>query len=95
MLEFDNLYLSQYKIDISEDSQNVTLFAPINSKERYFADFGWVSSDTNIELPGSGTIWQSDSGVLSPSSPIVLSWKNKQNIQFFINIKFQLRRKRS
>ena len=85
--KFDNLYLSQYKIDISEDSQNVTLFAPINSKERYFADFGWVSSDTNIELPDSGTIWQSDSGVLSPSSPIVLSWKNKQNIQFFINIK--------
>ncbi len=84
--KFDNLYLKQYRNNIDKNSENVILLAPSNSKERYFSDFGWVSSDSNIELPNSKTIWQTKSTEITPDKPIILSWKNKQNIQFSIKI---------
>ncbi len=84
--KFDNLYLNKYKTDLEETSDKVTLFAPVNSKERYFADFGWVSSDSNLELPNMDTIWNSSDKELTPSKTIKLSWKNQQNIQFLIEI---------
>ncbi|MDA9231389.1 membrane protein insertase YidC, partial [Rickettsiales bacterium] len=84
--KFDNLYLNQYRDNIDEDSANVVLFAPANSKERYFSDFGWVSSESNVELPNSNTVWRSDSKEISPNSPVTLSWENGQNIKFSIKI---------
>lgn len=85
--QFDNLYLTHYKETIDKNAKNVTLLAPVNSKTRYFADFGWISSDKNIDLPNSKTLWQSNDKTLSPNQDIKLSWKNNQNLLFNIIIK--------
>jgi YidC/Oxa1 family membrane protein insertase len=81
---FDDLTLAQYYQEI-ERKNEVYLFSPTNSKERYFADFGWISN-SNIDLPNPKTIWQSDKKELLANQSAVLKWKNKQEIEFIIKI---------
>jgi YidC/Oxa1 family membrane protein insertase len=82
---FDDLTLANYfeKID---KKQEVVLFSPSQSKERYFADFGWLSSDAKLDLPTPETVWKANSKILSPKNPINLSWKNRQNVTFLVEI---------
>ncbi len=82
---FDDLSLANY-YKTAEKKEEVVLFAPARSKNRYFADFGWVSSDSSLDLPNPDTIWKSDYRVLTPQKPINLYWKNRQNIRFEIEI---------
>lgn len=82
---FDDLTLAKY-FETQKHEKEVTLFAPAESKERYFADFGWISSDSALELPNPDTIWKSDVAELTPEKPAVLSWKNKQGIEFLIEL---------
>ena len=56
---FDDLTLAQY-FKNPDKKEEVILFSPAESKERYFADFGFASSNSNIEIPNSNTLWQSD-----------------------------------
>jgi YidC/Oxa1 family membrane protein insertase len=81
----DDLTLARY-FETQKKEKEVVLFAPAESKERYFADFGWISSNSKLDLPNPNTIWKSDSSKLTPQNPITLSWKNKQNIKFKIKI---------
>jgi YidC/Oxa1 family membrane protein insertase len=82
---FDDLTLAQYFTD-TKKTDEVILFAPSASKERYFADFGWISSDKSLQLPTPETLWKSSSAKLTPQNPITLTWKNSQNIEFLIKI---------
>ncbi len=82
---FDDLTLAKYFTAIDK-KEEVTLLAPAESRERYFADFGWISSESGLELPQPTTIWKSDNKKLTPQNPITLSWKNKNNIEFLIHI---------
>ncbi len=82
---FDDLTLAKY-FETIENKKEVTLLAPSESKERYFADFGWISSDASLDLPNPESLWRSSSQKLTPQNPITLSWKNRQNVEFFIDI---------
>jgi YidC/Oxa1 family membrane protein insertase len=82
---FDDLTLAKY-FETAEKKNEVILFAPSESKERYFTDFGWISSSKALELPNPDTLWKSDSKKLTPDSPVTLSWKNPQNVEFLIKI---------
>lgn len=82
---FDDLTLAQYFVT-SKHEEEVKLFSPSQSKERYFADFGWISSDSSLELPKPNTLWKSKGGELTPNNPITLHWANKSNIEFLIKI---------
>lgn len=82
---FDDLTLARYFKTIKKQEE-VVLFGPAKSKERYFADFGWITSDENLQLPNPNTIWKTSSKKLTPTNPITLSWRNRQNIEFIINI---------
>lgn len=82
---FDDLTLAKYFVKIDK-KEEVVLFSPAQSKDRYFVDFGFASSNSNLELPKNDTIWQADSNNLTPENPITLSWINSQNIEFKIKI---------
>lgn len=82
---FDDLTLAKY-FETAKKEKEVVLLSPSDSKERYFADFGWISSDSSIELPNPDSIWKSNSAKLTPNNPVTLSWKNKQGVEFFIDI---------
>ncbi len=82
---FDDLTLVKY-FETIEKKKEVVIFAPSTSKQRYFADFGWVSSDYSMELPGPNSLWKADSEVLTPDSPVTLKWHNKQRVEFQVKI---------
>lgn len=83
---FDDLELLKYQETIDADSGNIKLLSPLKSFNHYFIDFGFLSSNSQIDLPNSKTIWQSNADILTSKSPITLSWNNKDNILFQIKI---------
>ena len=82
---FDDLTLAKYFVKIDK-KEEVVLFSPAQTKDRYFVDFGFASSNLNLELPKNDTLWQADSNNLTPENPVTLSWTNSQNIEFKIKI---------
>lgn len=44
---FDNLLLEKYKQTLENDSPDVELFAPAKTAAPYYAEFGWLSSDSS------------------------------------------------
>ena len=82
---FDDLTLANYFKDQSK-KEEVILLSPSSSKDRYFADFGWVSNNSAIELPNPETLWHASNARLTPQNSITLSWKNRQKIEFLIKI---------
>lgn len=85
-LRFDDLILKKYKQDLSENSPEVVLFSPSDTKDAYFAEIGWVSNLSNVKLPNNETIWNSDSEILTPEKPVNLFWVNEDGIKFLIAI---------
>ncbi|HJD64618.1 MAG TPA: membrane protein insertase YidC [Rickettsia endosymbiont of Diachasma alloeum] len=83
-LRFDDLILKKYKQDLSENSPEVVLFSPSDTKDAYFAEIGWVSNLSNVKLPNNETIWNSDSEILTPEKPVNLFWVNEDGIKFLI-----------
>ena len=82
---FDDLTLAKYFRTAAKEEE-VVLFSPHKSKERYFADFGWITSAEGLDLPKTDTLWKASSDKLTPEKPLTLSWKNKQKVKFIIKI---------
>jgi YidC/Oxa1 family membrane protein insertase len=83
--KFDDLTLAKY-FKNPDKKDEVILFSPVESKERYFADFGFASSDSNLETPKPDTVWQANNKKLTPRNPVTLSWTNSKNIEFQMKI---------
>ena len=78
----DDLTFKNYNVELG-GSKKVTLLGPRNIKEGYLIESGFVSSDKNIDIPNSETIWSLEGNKkLTASSPIKLSWTNDQGITF-------------
>ena len=78
----DDLTFKKYKVNLEEDKK-VTLLAPRNIKDGYLIDSGFVTSDKNIDIPNSNTVWSIvGNNKLTSQSPIKLSWTNKQGLTF-------------
>lgn len=79
---FDYLKLTNYKQSLETDSPDVELLEPSGSNMPYFAEFGWLSADTNLKLPNSATEWTVKGKELTPQSPITFEWSNGQGLKF-------------
>ncbi|AIF81874.1 membrane protein insertase [endosymbiont of Acanthamoeba sp. UWC8] len=82
----DDLTLLQYKVHPNANDANVVLFSPSKTREVYFAEFGWISNEENLELPNKETLWKANKASLKQNDNISLSWTNSQNIEFIITI---------
>ena len=80
----DDLTLKNYRETIEPDSKNISLLIPFGSAKPYYADFGWVSGDTQV--PNSETIWQSNNQTLTERTPVKLTWRNAEGITFIQEI---------
>ena len=50
---------------------------------RYFIESGFVTSDKNIDIPNSDTLWSIDgNNKLTQETPIKIFWANKNGIKF-------------
>jgi YidC/Oxa1 family membrane protein insertase len=78
----DDLTFKNYKIKV-DDEEKITLLGPRNIKEGYLIDSGFVTSDKNIDVPNSDTVWAIEgNSKLTDVSPIKLTWTNNQGLKF-------------
>ena len=78
----DDLTFKNYKVTL-DNEKRVTLLGPRNIKEGYLIDSGFVTSDKNVDVPNSDTIWSIEgNNKLTDESPIKLSWSNEQGLKF-------------
>jgi YidC/Oxa1 family membrane protein insertase len=77
----DDLVLANYYETIKRE-RLVTLLSPAGSVEPFFVEFGWTA-DGGTPVPNSQTIWsQSGDQMLTPSSPVTLTWDNGAGLTF-------------
>ena len=82
----DDLTFKNYTNTLNGDD-NVILLNPKQSDNGYYVETGWATTNKNIDLPNSKSLWIIEgSKKLTPSSPIKLSWTNNQNIKFLKEI---------
>lgn len=79
---FDYLNLTKYKQTLETDSPDVELLAPSGSATPYFAELGWLSSDAELKLPNSETLWTVRGKELTPQTPVTFEWDNGQGLKF-------------
>ena len=78
----DDLTFKDYKVSLEND-EKITLLSPRNVEDGYFIESGFVTTDKNIDIPDSHSIWSVvGNNKLTRQSPIKLSWSNKQGITF-------------
>ena len=78
----DDLTFKNYKVNLDEEKK-VTLLGPRNITEGYLIESGFVTSDKNVEIPNSNTIWSFEGNdKLTIKSPIKLYWINEQGLRF-------------
>ncbi|MCW8914378.1 MAG: membrane protein insertase YidC [Magnetovibrio sp.] len=76
----DDLVLNAYTEELAKDSANIRLLTPRGSENAYYAEYGWVGA--NIKTPNKDTVWSADKAVLTPDTPVTLSWDNGEGLTF-------------
>ena len=78
----DDLTFKNYDTTL-ESNVNVTLLNPRNIKDGYFIESGFVTTDKNIDIPNSDSIWEvKGNKQLTEQNPVRLTWTNDQGITF-------------
>ncbi|MBD1143683.1 membrane protein insertase YidC [Pelagibacterales bacterium SAG-MED33] len=78
----DDLTFKEYNVVLNGD-EKVNLLAPRNAKEGYLIESGFITTDKNVKIPNSNSIWSvSGNKKLTAESPIKLTWTNDRGITF-------------
>ena len=78
----DDLTFKNYNTSLNSN-KNVVLLNPRNIEDGYFIESGFVTSDKNIDIPNSDSIWTlKGNSKLTEQTPIKLAWTNNQGITF-------------
>ena len=83
--KIDDLILLKYIKNI-DSNKNIKLLSPARTYGVQYAEFGWVSNNSNIELPNSKTKWIANIQHLTSKNKLNLTWKNSKDIKFNIKI---------
>ena len=84
----DDLSLADYRETLSPDSPEIILLTPQGARDAYFAQFGWVpAAGAGTVVPTPETVWTARGKVLTPDTPVTLSWDNGQGLRFSKTIK--------
>ena len=82
----DDLTLSNYKVSLDDNSDNIDLLSPDGTSNPYYIEFGWKAlNNQQALLPNLDTNWKSDSSNLTPGNSVKLSWTSDDNNTFIIN----------
>ncbi|MBV8535689.1 MAG: membrane protein insertase YidC, partial [Alphaproteobacteria bacterium] len=71
-----------YRETTDPNSPPITLLAPQDSPDPYFAEFGWLGGGGSVKLPDENTQWTPDQQTLTPDQPVTLSWENGEGLRF-------------
>ena len=80
--KIDDLEFKKFKETLNGED-NVVLLNPSKVKNGYYVETGWATTNKNIDLPNSKSVWEIEgNNKLTPNAPIKLIWLNDQNIKF-------------
>ena len=78
----DDLTFKEYNVELN-GNEKVILLNPRNVEDGYFIESGFVTTNKNIDIPNSNTVWKVEGNKkLTNNSPIKLTWTNSQGITF-------------
>ncbi len=78
----DDLTFKEYNVELNSN-EKVILLNPRNVEDGYFIESGFVTTNKNIDIPNSNTVWGVEGNKkLTNNSPIKLTWTNSQGITF-------------
>ena len=78
----DDLTFKKYNVELN-GNEKVTLLSPRKVEDGYLIESGFVTTNKNIDVPDSSTIWEiSGNKKLTNNNPIKLNWSNSQGITF-------------
>ena len=82
--KIDDVVLSQYHETPKSSSPEIALMSPLGGTDPYYAQFGWVATDSGIKLPTADSVWQAagPSAQLTPDHPVSLTWDNGEGLRF-------------
>ena len=84
---FDDLLLLNHMTSLEDDAENVRLLSKLGTPDAYYARFGWAASGQSADfVPGSTSVWAADNELLTPDSPVTLSWDNGEGIRFLMKV---------
>lgn len=78
----DDLTLRQYRSTPDKNSDQVTLLHPEQTKNAYYIENGWLSSQPQAKVPNENTLWTTTDTKLSIKSPVTLRWENGEGLVF-------------
>ncbi|MCY3995094.1 MAG: membrane protein insertase YidC [Rhodobacter sp.] len=81
----DHLNLKDYRANLAEESDLVSLLKPAETEAAQLAVFGWApGGDLDWDdVPGAQTPWSAPTGaVLTTDSPLVLAWTNEKGVTY-------------
>ena len=78
----DDLTFKEYNVELN-GNEKVTLLSPRKVEDGYLIESGFVTTNKNIDVPDSSTIWKiSGNKKLTNNNPVKLVWSNSQGITF-------------
>lgn len=79
----DDLKLKQYHETVDNSSPEIELLNPAALPNGYYAEIGFVGSDTTGTVPGPETVWAVDgNATLTPATPVTLTFTNDKGLTF-------------
>ena len=81
----DDLHLTEYNVNLGDDSEKVTLLSPTDTAKPYYVVWGWAGTAAGDGggTPNASTVWSLESGsVLTDTTPVTLKWDNGSGLIF-------------
>ena len=73
---FNKLTFLKYQESVAKNSADVTFLSP-----SYFAYLG-VKAPSGLDIPNKDTVWTASADILTPTTPVTLTWTNPQGVIF-------------
>ena len=82
-LRIDDLRLLKH-YETVERINPVALFSPSGTEKPYYAEFGFIAENKNINIPDENTQWQIQDNMVSlgEDKPVIMRWDNGQGLTF-------------
>ncbi len=81
----DDLHMTDYNVNLGDDTEKVVLLAPVGADEPLYAVWGWAgtAAGNGGGTPNANTIWELESGAtLTETAPVTLKWDNGAGLVF-------------
>jgi YidC/Oxa1 family membrane protein insertase len=87
----DDVALKAYRETVDPNSPNIVLLSPPGAPDAYYAEAGFLApagsapgaaAGSDLALPGPDTLWRADRDVLTPQSPVTLTYDNGAGLVF-------------